>query len=61
MAALPWRRQHSQVEEARLEGEPQDKTVDVADADVDEKDVIEEGDKATPHGLDQFLKETRLA
>jgi len=61
MVALPRQRQHSQAEEARLEEEPRDKIADVADVDVDEKDAIEEGDKATPGGLDQFLKETRLA
>jgi len=41
MAALPRWWQHSQAEEARLEEEPRDKTVDMAEVDVDEKDVIE--------------------
>jgi len=51
-------RAESSSEEARLEEEPRDKIADVVDVDVDRKDAIEEGNKATPHGLDQFLKET---
>jgi len=31
---------------------------DAADVDMDKKDIIKEGDKATPHGLDHFFKET---
>jgi len=61
MVALSRRWQHSQAEEARLEEEPRDKTAGVADVDVDEKDAVEEGNKATPLGLDQFLKDTQPA